>query len=229
MSDPLLGMSDQQLEAIVSSRLCSNEQGLLDSTSVHLGIVHTQGSTQARGATLEQLDVKIEEGVKVEAMVDTGAQSSIISRLVLHKVGIHMKKPVPKLEPKLFGKDRRVGSHELNITAQVTLTVEADGVSIPVVLFVQPDSSQACLLGMNAAPAVGLRFLDAKGQPLRKAVMDRSGTSTVSLITCKAVPARAQSFVKAEVSSKLIAGSCVLFEPNPASLEVHGIMLLNHY
>ena len=33
-------------------------------------------------------------------------------------------------------------------------TVEADGVSIPVVLFVQPHSSQPCLLGMNAAPAL---------------------------------------------------------------------------
>ena len=214
---PLPGMSVQQLEAILSSRWCSNKQGLLGSTSVHVGIVHTQGSTHARGATLE-LDVKI-EGVKVEAMVDTGAQSSIISRPVLHNVGIHMKKqgkPVPKLEPacvKHFGKDGRAGSHELNITAQVTLTVEADGVSIPVVLFVHPDSSQPCLLGMNAAPALGLKFLDAKGQPLRKAVMDRTGTSTVSLITCKAVPARAQSFIEAEVSSKLIAGSCVLFEP----------------
>ena len=53
--------------------------------------------------------------------------------------------------------------------------------------------------------------------------MDMTGTSTVSLITCKAVPARAQSFVEAGVSSKLIGGICVLFEPNPVSLEVHGI------
>ena len=121
---------------------------------------------------------------------------------------------------KLFGKDGRAGSHELNITAQVTLTVEADGVSIPVVLFVQPDSSQPCLFGMNAAPALGLQFLDAKDQPLRKVVMDRTGTSTVSLISCKAVPVRAQSFVEAEVCSKLIAGCCALFEPNPVSLEV---------
>ena len=43
VSDPLPGMSDQQLEAIHSSRRCSNEQGLLDSTSVHVAIVHTQG------------------------------------------------------------------------------------------------------------------------------------------------------------------------------------------
>ncbi len=144
---------------------------------MHVDIVVTHGSTAARGETLE-LDVKI-EGVKVVAMVDTGAQSSIISRPVLHEVGAHLKKqgkPVPKLEPacvKLFGKDRRVGNHELNITAQVTLTVEADGVSVPVVLFVQPDSSQPCLLGMNAAPALGPQFLKVKGQPLRKAVMDK--------------------------------------------------------
>ena len=50
--------------------------------------------------------------------------------------------------------------------------------------------------------------------------MDRTGTSTVSLITCTAVPAQARSFVESEVASKLIAGSCVLL-PNPASLEVH--------
>ncbi len=108
----------------------------------------------------------------------------------------------------------------------VTLTVEADGVSVPVVLFVQPDSSQPCLLGMNAAR---LQFLKAKGQPLRKAVMDKASTSTLNLIACKAVPARAQSFLEAEIESKLMAGSCVLFEPNPVSLELHGTVLLNPY
>ena len=71
-------------------------------------------------------------------MVDTGAQSSIISRSVLHRIGGHLKrqgKPVPQLQPaslRLFGNDGKAGKHELRVTAQVTLRVEADGVSVPV-------------------------------------------------------------------------------------------------
>lgn len=37
-------------------------------------------------------------------------------------------------------------------------------VSVPVL--VQPDSDQACLVGMNMAPLLGLSFLGANGQPL---------------------------------------------------------------
>lgn len=50
-------------------------------------------------------------------------------------------KPVPQLQPasvRLFGKDGKVGKHELRVTAQVTLNVEADGISVPVLLFIQP-------------------------------------------------------------------------------------------
>ena len=59
--------------------------------------------------------------------------------------------------------------------------------------------------------------------------MDMTGTSTVSLITCKAVPARAQSFVEAGVSSKLIAGICVLFEPIQCHWRCMVLVILNDY
>ena len=142
-----------------------------------------QGPTAAMGATLE-LDVTI-EGVEVTAMVDTGAQSSIISRSVLYRIGGHLKrqgKPVPQLQPaslRLFGKGGKAGKHELRVTAQVTLRVEADGASVPVLLFVQPESTQPCLIGMSAAPALGLSFLNAKGQPLRQAALPAARNPSV--------------------------------------------------
>ena len=103
-------------------------------------------------------------------------------------------------------------NHEMKVTAQVTLQVEADGVSVPVLLFVQPNSSQPCLIGMNAAPALGLKFLNATGQPLRKAGTAVTGNPCVSLIQSKAVPARATSFVEAVVEMKLLEGAQILFE-----------------
>ena len=225
--DTVTSLSDEQLEEILASRRCQSEQGLLNSSG-QVSAVTAQGPTAAMGATLE-LDVKI-EGVEVTAMVDTGAQSSIISRSVLHRIGGHLKrqgKPVPQLQPaslRLFGKDGKAGKHELRVTAQVTLRVEADGVSVPVLLFVQPESTQPCLIGMSAAPALGLKFLNAKGQPLRQAALPAArNPSVVSLIHGKAVPARATSFVEAEVEAQLLKGACVVFDPYPKSLEVHGL------
>ena len=225
--DLLKSLSDQQLEGILAARHCSKEQKLLKSDQINVSTVTADGTTPALGATLE-LDVTI-EGVQVCAMVDTGAESSIISRETLHKIGSHLKtlgKPMPTLQPasaKLYGKDGKPGGHVLNITAQVTFTVAADGVSVPVILFIQPDSRQPCLLGMNAAPALQLSFLNARGEPLRRSVAKADcNCPRVSLIQTKAVPARAQSFVEAEVESELLKGACVLFEPDK-TLETHGI------
>ena len=71
----------------------------------------------------------------------------------------------------------------------------------------QPDSSQDCLIGMNAAPALGLSFLDRNGIPLRMAGSVPVTTASVNLIRTKAIPARSRSFV----------------EPDPCSLETHGL------
>jgi hypothetical protein len=116
---------------------------LLEGSSVHVVTVMGRGSTAAVGATLV-LDVKI-EGVGVTAMVDTGSQSSIISKSCftqLKQQGRHLPQYQPALV-RLFGKDGKAGKHELGVTA---FQVEADGISIPVLLFVQPDSSQPCWL-----------------------------------------------------------------------------------
>ena len=86
------------------------------------------------------------------AMVNTGSQLSIIPRSVLHQVGRHLRrqgKPVRKLEPAsvtLYGKNGAAGKHELNVTAQVCLPVETGGAAVQTIFFVQPDSSQKCLL-----------------------------------------------------------------------------------
>ena len=61
------------------------------------------------------LDLQI-EGVRVEALVDTGSQCTIISRTTLHAIAKHLREnghPLPKLEEqtvKLFGKDGQNGS-----------------------------------------------------------------------------------------------------------------------
>ena len=226
-ADTLDSMSNEQLEDLLASRRCQKEQELLTTSNVHVSTVTATGATAAIGATLE-LDVKI-VGVDVTAMVDTGSQSSIISKAVLHRIGGQLKqqcKPVPELQPasvRLFGKDGKAGNHEIKVTAQVTLQVEADGVSVPVLLFIQPDSSQPCLLGMNATPALGLKFLSARGQPLRKAGSGVPGNPCISLIQGKAVPATATSFVEVVVENKLLEGTQVVFEPDPDSLERYGL------
>ena len=88
--------------------------------------------TGAVGPTL-LLDVCV-EGVEVAAVVDTGAQSTIISRSLLHKIKKHLSnqgKSLPSLEfplPFLYGK----GGNRLHITARVNLTIAADGSSVNV-------------------------------------------------------------------------------------------------
>ena len=64
-------------------------------------------------------------------------------------------KPLPELELTMarpFGKDVARGGCELLITAQLNITIEADGESACIPAFVQPGSKQKCLLGMNALP-----------------------------------------------------------------------------
>ena len=92
------------------------------------------------------------EGVLVEALGDTGSQSTIISRSMMHSIAHQRKEPgltPPTLElltARLFGKDGCGGGRELIITAQVQVTIEADGESACVSVFVQPESEQECLL-----------------------------------------------------------------------------------
>ena len=126
----------------------------------------------------------------------------------------------------LHGKDGAAGQHELNITAQVTLVVTAGGVSVSIVFCIQQDSAQDCLIGMNVAPTSGLSFLDNQGKPLKTRGSQSSTNASVNLIQTQPVPARSRSFIKAEFDAELGEGVCVVFEPNPCSLEAYGLIAL---
>ena len=64
----------------------------------------------------------------------------------------------------LFGKGGQPNNRKLLITAQVMLNITADGKSVSAPLFIEPDSEQKCLLGMNVAPLLGLKFTRSNHQ-----------------------------------------------------------------
>ena len=78
------------------------------------------------------MDLNIEDAVITKAMVDTGAQSTIISRKVLHEIARRLEaqqKPVPELEipsVRLYRKECKGVKPEVDITAEVKLTIETD-------------------------------------------------------------------------------------------------------
>ena len=187
----------------------------------------------AVGPTL-YLDIQI-EGVPVRAMFDTGAQSSIVSRDVLHAIGQSMKRqgrPLPALrEPctTLFGKDGDKGP-EIVITAQFDATIEADGKTVCATLFVQPDSVQPCLLGTNIIPYLGVSIT---GEALVSSPQAKPTVAHVRLVQATTIPSRKGRFVKCHVDGihcrvKCPVGSesnevkCCLFEP-ARDVESHGL------
>ena len=122
-------MTGSELENELARHRLHNEQQLLEEESSIKIVTGAVGPTSL-------LDVSI-KGVPVAAVADTGAQSTIISRSMLHRVHKHTKsrgKSLPKLElpsPPLYGKS---GS-ALDITAMVNLRFSVDGfeVTIPVI------------------------------------------------------------------------------------------------
>ena len=113
------------------------------------------------------------EGVPVVAMVDCGSQTT---RAFLHRVSERLRKdgkPLPELSMPtvcLYGKDGPSGWHQLPITAQVDFSIKAGGEPVSVTMFVQPDSTQECLLGTNASLPLGFKFVGGDGRPLRTSV-----------------------------------------------------------
>ena len=103
------------------------------------------------------------EKVHVKALVDSGSQSTIVSRAFLHKIGWSLReagKPLPKLSmptARLYGKDGKSGNQELNITAQVELVFSAGNRSVRVPTFVQLGSAHECLLGNSRIGGRGVR------------------------------------------------------------------------
>ena len=153
-------------------------------------------------------------GVGVDVLVDARLPAVFISREMLQRIALSQKRlgvPVLSLESPqpyhFYGK----GGEELAISAMTTLTIEADGARVTVPVFVQPDSSQACLIGMNVLSSLGVTISRASGEPMKLVGGDVT-QSSVRLIRA-VVPSRKAKFVEATLDVPLVGGETVLFEP----------------
>ena len=115
--------------------------------AAHMDMVHAKEDSSGAVGPLLSLKIKIEGG-EVDAMVDTGSQSIVISHSMLHKIGKYLRfqgKDFPTLNRPhlhLYGKGGKDGASQLNITAETILTTEADGHQVNTPVFVQPGSEQ---------------------------------------------------------------------------------------
>ena len=212
-------MSDEQLEQELSIRRLDKEQQLVQGSfesSVNM-------VTGAIGPSY-WLQVSV-EGVEVPALVDTGSQSTIISRSLLHKVFGHLKrsgKNLPILEcpcTRFKGK----GGHPISVTAQVMFTLAVDGQSTTVPVFVQPNSEQEYLLGSNVLPSLGITVVRANGQPLRVSVERENKPAQVNLVQAATIPGMRGCYVKAKIDPQQFMGDELLFEPESRTLEPLGL------
>ena len=222
-------LSDAQLEDVVSKWRLVQEQALLSSVSDdHADALLVTGPAAQAVSPVLNLEVLI-EGVPVTAVVDTGAQSTIIARSTLHKVGRHILEnggKLPTLEKptvRLYGKDGRKGGRELTITAQLPLSFSVDGKSVHVPVFMQPDSEQPCLLGMNAISSLGMHVLRANGEPVLPISSNEPMVATVNLLGAIVIPSRSGQIVKAHLSGGETSGCDLLFAPNYDQLGLLGV------
>jgi len=192
-------LSEDQLEELLAKRRLQGEQVMLTDSSGRMGAISaSEGShSKAVGPTVF-LPIMI-EGVSVEALVDTGSQSTIISRSMLHEIGRHVRskgKSLPTLERPtvcLFGKDGAGSGRELVITAQLQANVEADGKTACVTVFVQQNSEQKCLLGMNVLPDLGLSITRANGEPV---TVKEDSIAHVKPVQASGIPSLKRQFFK---------------------------------
>lgn len=125
LTELIKDLTESQLEQLLADRRLSRERRELLSSSHNNMVTSSQFQAGAVGS-LVHVDVCI-ESLPVTAMVDTGAQSTIISRSTLHAVGRHLKQlgcELPELElpsVHLYGKDGSKRGRELVITAEVPL------------------------------------------------------------------------------------------------------------
>lgn len=149
----------KSLEQLLATMHVNLEKSKLQETRVETVVAD---AIKAVGPVLF-FDVEI-EGYPVRAMVDTGAQSTIVSREQLHWIARAMRqagREGPNLvtpSMKLYGRSRSDRS-ELTITAEAQLQVALDGYHVTVPIFVQPGSDIPCLLGMNVLPLLCVKFL----------------------------------------------------------------------
>ena len=160
---------------------------------------------QYAGETIGPLfyyDLKV-EGVPVVSMVDCGSQTTIVSRYLLHRVAQQHQcdgKPLPELKMStvcLYGKDGPKGATQLKVAAQMDLLFKANGEIVTLPVFVQPDSTQECLLGTNASVPLDFNFTDGNGKPLRTdpEPSPEPDVALVSLIKPATIPSRKGQFL----------------------------------
>ena len=161
-------MTDQQLEQELANRKLNREQTLL---------FNPEPSSVGKVNSIEGAvgPILMLELLQVAAVVNTASNSTIISRPMLHSIKSHLEslgKPTPKLELPcipLYGKEGTKGK-PLDITAQVMLTFSCDGRKVTVPTFIQPESEQHCLIGMNVILFLGITVRRANGKPLHAIV-----------------------------------------------------------
>lgn len=120
-------------------------------------------------------------------------------------------RPLPQLcKPtvKLFGKDGQKDGCELVITAQFETTICAAGQCACVPVLMQPNSEQACLLGMNAIPLLTLSLLQANGQPLCTTAQEHQPKTQGQLVITVTIPFRVGKIVKAKIEGDFRKGDC---------------------
>ena len=156
----------QQLQQLLATMRVNVERSKLEQSSVGTVVADT---VDAVGPVVF-LDVEI-EGCPVRAVVDTGSQSTTVLRDQLHQIARAMRQSEHKgptlVTPsaKLYGGSGSDRS-ELTITAEAQMEISLDGHHVCVPVFIQPGSDIPCLLGMNALPGLGVKFLRRNGVPL---------------------------------------------------------------
>ena len=158
MLSTVANMTNQQLELELTNMKLTKEQSLLANPGSD-SVAKVNVIEGAVGPTL-MLELCV-EGLQVAAVVDTASNSIIISISMLHSIKHHLQslgKPFPKLELPcipLYGKEGTKGN-PLDITAQVMLSFSCDGRKVTVPTFIQLESEQPCLIGMNVIPFLGI-------------------------------------------------------------------------
>ena len=223
-------LSEQELERLLAEKRLACEEGrIVELTSSETNTV--MASVDGANAVGVTLEVKVSiEGVPVKALVDTGAQSIIIFHEVLHTVVKHMHKerrapPVMKLPSvKLYEKSGKEGNRELLTKAEVSLMFSKDGHSVVVATFVQPDSDQDCLLGVNALPLLGISVVQSKGDTVLASHLEETDGIKIQLVEAVTLPSQKCRIVRAELSGDH-AGICgdMLFQPFQEILQPLGL------